>query len=201
MSRLTLLITLGVSMLVACGDQGEAPLVAEDILALNEEASQVMFGVEHYVTSDGIRKAHIVADTAFNIEDRSVIELRAMEVTFFDTDGNVTSILTADEGTYHWDTGNMTARENVVVVNPDENRRLETSVLNYNRSQDRIWSEETTRMFEPDGTVVEGTAFESDSSMDDIELTSARFVQPGESRTGPGDRGVRPGERGSGPGP
>ncbi len=179
MSRLTLSILIGVLALIACGDQSEAPLVAEDILALNEEANQVMFGVEHYVTSDGIRKAHIVSDTAFNIEDRAVIELRGMEVTFFDTDGNVTSILTANRGTYRWDSGNMTARESVVVVSPAEGRRLETSVLNYNRSQDRIWTEETTRIFEPDGTVVEGSAFESDSSMDDIELTSARFIRPG----------------------
>jgi LPS export ABC transporter protein LptC len=179
----TMLIVL---TLAACRDQAETPLVPEDILALNEEADQVMFGVDHYVTSDGIRKAHIVADTAFNIEDESIIDLRGdMKVTFFDRDGNITSILTAEEGSYHWDTGNMTARKNVVVVSPDERRRLETSVLNYNRSQDRIWSEETTRMFEPDGTVVEGTAFESDSSMENIELTSATFVQPGEGDTRP----------------
>jgi len=162
-----------------CGSESEPPLVAEDILQLNEEAKQVIFGLEHYVSDAGIRKAFIVADTAFNLEERSIIELRTMEVTFFDRDGNVTSILTADEGTYHYDSGNMTARENVVVVNPDEGRRLETSVLNYNRSQNRIWSDEATRMFEPDGTVVEGTAFESDSSMDDIDLTSARLIRPG----------------------
>lgn len=179
----TMLVILALG---ACRDQSETPLVAEDILALNEEADQVIFGLDHYVTSDGIRKAHILADTAFNVEERLVIDLRGgMEVTFFDRDGNVTSILTAEEGTYHWDSGNMTARENVVVVSPNEGRRLETSVLNYDRSQDRIWSEETTRMFEPDGTIVEGTAFESDSSMDNIDLTSARFVQPGEASTQP----------------
>lgn len=178
----TMLIILALG---ACRDQSETPLVAQDILELNEEANQVIFGLDHYVTSDGIRKAHIVADTAFNLEEKSVIDLRGMEVTFFDRDGNITSVLTAEEGTYHWDTGDMTARENVVVVSPDEGRRLETSVLNYNRSQDRIWSEEKTRMFEPDGTIVEGTAFESDSSMDNIELTSARFVQPGEAGTRP----------------
>lgn len=166
-------------MTVGCGSESEPPLVAEEILQLNEEAKQVLFGLEHYVTDAGIRKAFIVADTAFNLEERSIIELRGMQVTFFDREGNVTSILTANEGTYQYDSGNMTARENVVVVNPSEGRRLETSVLNYNRSQNRIWSEERTRMFEPDGTIVEGTAFESDSSMDDIDLTSARLIRPG----------------------
>lgn len=164
--------------LVGCGEESEPPLVAEDILRLNEEAKQVIFGLEHYVTEEGIRKAHIVADTAFNIEERSTIELRRMQVTFFDAEGTVTSILTADHGTYQYNTGNMTARQNVVVLNPSEGRRLETSVLNYNRSQDRIWSEERTRMHEPDGTVVEGTAFESDSSMEQIDLTSARLIRP-----------------------
>jgi hypothetical protein len=34
-------------------------------------------------------------------------------------------------------------------------------------------------MFEADGTVVEGTAFESNSGMEQVNLTSARAVSPG----------------------
>jgi LPS export ABC transporter protein LptC len=165
---------------LACRDSGEPPLVDPEILESVAESNQVAMGVEHYITADGIRRAHVRADTAFFLKDSPVIQLRIMQVTFFDNLGDTTSVLTALQGDYNWSTGDMTARDEVVVVNPKEGRRVETSVLFYNRVEDRIWGDAYTRMVEADGTVIEGTAFETNSSMDQIELTSARLVrQPG----------------------
>ena len=164
--------------LLACRDSGEPPLVAEEILQLNPEANQVLFGFEHYVTAEGIRRALVEADTAFLLEGRPIVELRELQVTFYNVNGEETSVLTAREGTYDWDNGDMTARTDVVVVNRAE-ERLETSVLYYLRPEDRIWSDEQTTMFYPDGSVVEGTSFESDSKMEQINLTSPRFTRPG----------------------
>ncbi len=101
-----------------------------------------------------------------------------MKVTFYNAIGEVTSILTSREGTYEWDSGNMVARTDVVVRNPVEGRRIETSILHYERAADRIWSDAPTQMIEADGTVVEGSAFESNSRMDQADLTSARLVRP-----------------------
>jgi LPS export ABC transporter protein LptC len=165
--------------LSACRDTGEPPLVAEEILQLNSEANQVVIGLEHYVTSEGVRRAHVLADTAFFLEDQSLVELRGMQVTFYHTTGDTSSVLTSRDGTYDWETGDMTATHDVVVVNPREGRRVETSVLYYDRAMDRIWSDAFTKMIEVDGTVVEGTAFESDSRMDQIDLTSPRLIRPG----------------------
>ncbi|MEE9133688.1 MAG: LPS export ABC transporter periplasmic protein LptC [Gemmatimonadota bacterium] len=165
--------------LVSCRDSGEPPLVAEEVLQLNEKANQVVFGLDHYVTNQGVRRAHIKADTAFFLENESVVELRVMEVTFFDAMGDTTSILTAQEGTYDWSTSNMTAAIDVVVISPREGRRVETSVLNYNSAMDRIWGDQPTTIIEADGTVVEGTAFETNARMDRVDLTSARIVRPG----------------------
>ena len=165
--------------LVACADSGEPPLVAEDILALNPEANQVGFGVVHYMANEGIRRARVTADTAFYIDNKTLIDIRVMEVIFFDAQGDTASILTAREGTYNWNTGNMTARTDVVVVNPRENRTVETSVLNFDSTSDRIWGDEPTTITEADGTVIEGTAFETNSRMDRVDLTSAHIVRPG----------------------
>jgi LPS export ABC transporter protein LptC len=173
---LTVALALG---LYACGDGGDAPLVAEEILRLNSEANQIVIGLDHYVTSEGIRRAHVEADTAFFLENQALVELRIMKVTFYNAMGEVTSILTSREGTYEWDTGNMVAETDVVVRNPVEGRRIETSILYYERAADRIWSDAATKMIEADGTVVEGTAFESNSRMDQADLTSARLVRPG----------------------
>lgn len=169
---------LAVPLLAACADRGETPLVAEEILQLNAQANQVVIGLEHNVASEGIRRAHVVADTAFFIEDQTIVELLVMQVTFFDATGQVTSILTARMGTYDWDTADMVAEEDVVVINPAEGRRIETSVMYYNRAEDRIWSDAPTQMYEADGTIVEGSAFESNSGLDEVQLTSARLVKP-----------------------
>ncbi len=145
--------------LLACGESGEPPLVAEEILQLNPEANE--------------------ADTAFFLEGRPVVELRVLRVTFYNIAGEETSVLTSLEGTYDWDNGDMTARNDVVVVNRAEGRRLETSVLYYLRPEDRIWSDEPTTMIQADGTIIEGTAFESDSRMEQINLDSPRMTRPG----------------------
>lgn len=167
------------SVLAACGENGDAPLVAEEILRLNERANRVAIGLVHYVASEGIRRAKVVADTAFFIEEESLIELRNMEVTFYDEDGKETTVLTAHDGTYRWDTGNMTANQDVEVIKPVEGRRIETSVMYYDRPEDRIWSDAPTTMYEADGTIIEGTSFTSNSGMDRVELTEPRVVRRG----------------------
>ncbi len=178
-SRSVAIVCLGSLGLLSCGEGGEPPLVAEEILQLNPEANQVVFGLEHYVTTDGIRRALVEADTAFFLENRSLVELRELQVTFYNASGEETSVLTSREGTYDWQNGDMTARTDVVVINRAEERRIETSVLNYRRDEDRIWSDESTTMYEADGTVIEGTAFESDSRMERIDLSSPRLTRPG----------------------
>lgn len=167
------------SCLLACGESGEPPLVAEEVLQLNPEADQVVFGLEHYVTANGIRRALVEADTAFFLEGRPIVELRVLRVTFYDVDGEETSVLTSREGTYDWDNGDMTARTDVVVVNRAEGRRLETSVLYYLRPEDRIWSDEHTTMIEADGTTIQSSYFESDSRMEQINLDPIRLTRPG----------------------
>ncbi len=179
--RYLIILALGIPFL-ACRESGEPPLVAEEILALNPEANQVGFGVVHYMANEGIRRARVTADTAFYIEDKTLIDIRIMEVVFFDGQGDTTSILTAREGTYDWNTGNMTAKTDVVVVNPREGRTVETSVLYYESSADRIWGDQPTTITQADGTVIEGTAFETTSRMDQVDLTSMHIVRPGTQR-------------------
>lgn len=172
------LVTFLAIALTACSESGDPPLVAEDVLQLNQEANQVVFGLTHWVTSEGVRRARVEADTAFFIEGEATVELRMMRVLFFDVCGDTTSILTAREGEYDWNTQNMVAERDVVVVNPKDGRRVETSVLHYNRTEDRIWGDQPTKIYE-DGMVTEGTAFETDSRMDRVQITSPRVVRPG----------------------
>lgn len=176
--RLSLACATLLLFVSACGESEEAPLVAEEILRLHDQADQVIFGLEHHVTAAGIRKARILADTAFFLADQPVVELHGLTVNFYDSNGALTSILSSDAGTYAWDTGDMTATGSVVVVNPQEGRRIETSIMHYDRVRHRIWGDELTRMIEADGTIVEGSTFDSDANLTEVNLTSARLQKP-----------------------
>ena len=175
--RWTALLALTLAA-VACDDAGEPPLVAEDIMLIHEMSDQIVIGLEHYVSSQGIRRAHVLADTAFFLEGQSGVELRVLTVSFFDNTGALTSILTSRTGTYDWDTGDMTATDSVVVVNPAEGRRIETSVMHYDSLKGRSWSDQPTTMVEADGTVVKGTAFDSDAGITEVNMTSATVQKP-----------------------
>lgn len=177
MRRAILLGMMVAAGATACRKVSDEPLVGSDLLELR--TNQVVIGLEHFVTVDGVRRAHLIADTALFVEDSTVVDLVTVHLAFYAGDGQISSVLTSDRGRYDWDTGDMTGIGHVVVLDPATARRLETSVLHYDNRRDRIWSDSLTRVFEPDGTQLEGVAFESDPGLDHVNLESARLRKPG----------------------
>lgn len=163
-------------VVAACGPSDPGPLAEAALLRL--QCDQLMLGLEHYVTAEGVRRARVVADTACFLEDRATVQLTRVRVTFYDPLGAPSSNLTSDSAAYDWMSGDMRALGNVVVVDAESGRRVETSVLHYERPQERIWSDQPTTMTEPDGTVVEGTGFRSSSALDQVEMDNARLTRP-----------------------
>src|SRR5712691_12240402 len=88
-------------------------------IAAPDSADQVLLGMSHYVMDAGIQRAHVRADTAYFYSPAQTAELRNVHITFYDTRGAETSTLTSRQGTYHWRSGDMEARGNVVVVRTD----------------------------------------------------------------------------------
>ena len=173
------LVAILAAGLTACGESDEPLLVTDDMVQLTREANQVVLGGTMWVTSEGVRRAQVVADTAFIVDEEATVELRVMTVVFYGAAGDTTSILTSREGEYDWYSQNMVARGDVVVVNPKDGRRVETSVVYYDGLDDRIWGDQPTKIWEPDGTLVEGTAFETDPRMDRVELTAPSMAKSG----------------------
>src|SRR6185503_16373509 len=81
-----------------------------------DSADQVLFGMSHYVTANGVQRARVRADTAYFYSGTQTASLRRVHITFFNALGGETSTLTARQGIYHWRTGDMEASGNVVVV-------------------------------------------------------------------------------------
>jgi LPS export ABC transporter protein LptC len=122
-----------------------------------DTADQVVFGLNHQLTIDGVLRTRLQADTAYMYQSSQVAQLRKVTVTFFSPEGRQTSTLTSREGRYEWRTGDMEARGDVVAVTPD-NRRLTTTVLRYRRESQEIEGPEDF-VFDAPGRHLEGEGF------------------------------------------
>jgi len=137
-----------------------------------DSADQVLFGVRHYVTRDGVVQALVLADTAFVFDARQTAELRGVRTTFYSSTGVEHSVLTSREATYDGRTGDMEARGQVVVVAKD-GRRLETEVLRYDRAAGKI-SSDVPFVFEEPGRRMAGRSFVSDPDFQNLEAQGVR---------------------------
>jgi LPS export ABC transporter protein LptC len=156
MTRRLIVLAGALSALLACRD-GSRPTAT---ITPADTADQVLIGMSHYVTSDGVQRARVRADTAAFFSPSQSAELRHLHITFFKPDGSESSTLTAREGTYHWRTGNMEARGNVVVVTTD-GRTLRTEQLRYDEVRAEVSSDHPF-VFDGPNRHIEGEGFTSD---------------------------------------
>jgi LPS export ABC transporter protein LptC len=140
----------------ACSGPERPPTAASPA----DTADQVVFGLKHQLTMDGVLRTRVEAETAYFYQNSQKALMRHIKVTFYSLEGKVTSTLTGDGGLYEWRTQNMEARGHVVAVTPD-NRRLTTSVLSYDRQSATINGPEAF-VFDAPERHLEGDGFTSD---------------------------------------
>ncbi|MDH3296831.1 MAG: LPS export ABC transporter periplasmic protein LptC [Gemmatimonadota bacterium] len=164
----------GVLLLVAassgCRDNaaasGDAPSIFEG------GADQVMLGVEHYMTADGVRRGRLLADTALTFEDASRVELRNPRIQFFDEAGVDRGLLTSASGEYDLESGDMTVHRNVVLtgsVRSGAPARLETDSLAFEAASNRLTTDASWILTHQDGTVERGVGLVTDPALENIE--------------------------------
>jgi LPS export ABC transporter protein LptC len=170
------LAALAAVALAACGGMDTPPTMT----VVNDSVDQVLYGLKHNLTSDGVLRAHLEADTAYFYQASQRADLRGVKVIFYSPAGVQTSTLTSDSGTYDWRSGNMQARGNVVAVTPDK-RRLTTSALRYDRATDQI-SGPNTFVFDAPERHLEGESFSSDPEFKNVVTKKPRhgLVRPRE---------------------
>ncbi|HEX6939131.1 MAG TPA: LPS export ABC transporter periplasmic protein LptC [Longimicrobiales bacterium] len=141
----------------ACGAGDQGPVAGEEYARL--AADNVVAGVEHFVTRDGIRQAVLRADTGYFYEDSARVDLVNVHLTLFRGTGEEAADLTSAAGQLNQRTEAMVARGNVVLVTVD-GRRIETEELHYDPRQQRIWSDVRTVHIQ-NGARLEGESFEA----------------------------------------
>ena len=94
--------------LLSCQEEVVRPSVT---LEAADTADQVLYGMEHYVTDQGLRRSLVEADTAYVYQNTQMVEMRGVKVTFYSPSGEITSTVTGDSGTYLTRDGSMSAPE------------------------------------------------------------------------------------------
>lgn len=135
--------------------------------------SNVFYGMVAFMSSNGVREGRIQADTAYAFPDSSMVRLRGMTAIFFDENGNERATVTGREGEWDQETDRMSAYGDVVLLVHSDGSKIESPELQYDPDQDRVWSDSATVQTSADGSVLSGTAFESD-----IEFTDVRLMNP-----------------------
>ncbi len=174
--RMTLLGVL-VGVLSACAQPPTTPVASSDLQGI--KADVVFYGMESYLTSQGIRQGRVQADTAYMFNDSSAIEVRGMHVVFYDDEGREKATVTSNRGELDRKSDRMIARGNVVLVVAADGRKIESAELHYDPDLNRIWSDSATVMHNG-SQVTRGTAFQSDLEFKNVRIENPRGAVGGD---------------------
>ena len=139
-----------------------------------DSADQVLEGFAHFVTTDGVRKSRIEADTAWLYEATQAATLHNVRITFFDAKGAERSRLTARRARYRWQDGSLDAEGDVVLTAPDGGK-LQSEVLKLDNKENRISTDRPFR-FERGAERIEGTSLRSDPEFTNVVTDRPRGV-------------------------
>ncbi len=156
-------------------DTGDAPSVFAD------GADQVMLGVEHYMSVDGVRRGWLIADTAYTYEEASRVDLRNLQIRFFDEAGLDRAVLTSQSGVYDMESGNMTVYGDVVLdgrMRGSATARLETDSLAFDAASDDLTTDASWTLTHGDGTVERGVGLVTDPALENIETRDWSVSRP-----------------------
>ncbi len=135
--------------------------------------------VEVREESAGGGRWRLVADQAWVYDQEGRTALKNVKVYVEDKDRHWT--ITGEEGDFFKAKKDLEVRKNVVMVS-DDGLRLETTVLRWRAADRHLWTDVPVRLFRHDGTVIDGSAF--DSNMDDNATLVKGRVRATFMRTG-----------------
>lgn len=174
---LTLLLDALVVWSVACSE-GVKPTAT---ITAADTADQVLFNMTTYVTTNGVLRAKVLADTSYLYNSTQLAEMKNVHVTFYDATGRETSTLTCREGTLR-NAGDMEGRGNVVVVRASDDGTLRTEKIDFNQRANQVSSDQPFT-FDTPQQHLKGVGFTSDPDFKDLKAqrvtgTGGKFVLP-----------------------
>jgi LPS export ABC transporter protein LptC len=158
-ASMTLVVT-ALALSVACKDSNQPPVVSGSTAA--DSADQMFLGMKTILTSKGVQRADLTADTAFVLEDQTRFDLRNPHVVFTTETG-------APQGTMSGNRGVYSTRQQIlegwgdVVVKMVDGRTLKSPHVVYNQANHTVTSD-TNYTITRGRDVQSGIGFTADQS-------------------------------------
>lgn len=169
------------SLLSACTDAGVRPTA---VTQAADSADQIALKMTTTITSEGVRRSYVEAETAYVYQSQALTDLRRMKVLFFDEQGNLKSTLVAERGLLGTFTKRLEASGHVVVTSPD-GRKLQTEHLIYDKQANQITVDTAFIAEGPTGRLT-GNHAVSDPGFTNITVRQPKGAQKGKGFLLPG---------------
>jgi LPS export ABC transporter protein LptC len=151
---------VAIAVTAASHDAPQTPVAAKAGIA--DTADQVFFGAQFVLTTRGIQRGDLTADTAYILEDQTRFDLRRTHVVFTTETGAPQGTMTGDRAIYSTRTTILDGRGNVVVKLVD-GRTLTSPHVIYNQGAHLISSDTNYTISDTRGSQT-GIGFTSDQS-------------------------------------
>jgi LPS export ABC transporter protein LptC len=122
----------------ACHDSKAPPVAAGPSVA--DSADQILFGMQYLLSTKGIQRGDLRADTAFVMADQSHFDLRRAHVTFTTETGAPQGTMEGNRGVYNTQTQVLEGWGNVIVKLVD-GRTLESPHVVFNQLTHQLSSD------------------------------------------------------------
>jgi LPS export ABC transporter protein LptC len=144
----------------ACRDTAQPPVASGTGVA--DSADQVFFGARFLLTTRGVQRGDLTADTAYVLDDQTRFDLRKAHVVFTTETGAPQGTMDGNRGIYSTRTQILDGRGNVIVKLVD-GRTLTSPHVTYNQATHQISSDTSYTISDSRGTQT-GVGFTSDQA-------------------------------------
>jgi LPS export ABC transporter protein LptC len=154
------LMLFAAAALAACSGKSQPPVAAGASAA--DSADQVFIGMKTVMTTDGVQRATLIADTAFVLDDQTRFDLRRPHVTFTTETGAPQGTMEANKGMYNTRLQTLEGWGDVFIRMVD-GRTLKSPHVIYNQMNHTV-SSDTTYTITRGNDVQSGIGFTADQS-------------------------------------
>ncbi|HEY4305901.1 MAG TPA: LPS export ABC transporter periplasmic protein LptC [Gemmatimonadaceae bacterium] len=154
------LALVALSVVTACKDTNQPPVVSGTSVA--DSADQMFLSMKTLLTTKGVQRADLTADTAYVLEDQTKFDLREPHVIFNDSTGARQGTMESKRGVYSTRSQTLEGWGDVVVKMVD-GRTLKTPHVIYNQLNHTVTSD-TSYTITRGTDVQSGMGFTADQS-------------------------------------
>jgi LPS export ABC transporter protein LptC len=164
-------------ILASCGEE-----VDTSMLEVYLGPTSIAYDVDLVHSDSAIIRTHLKAKKQMEYEDGNLEFPEGIEITFFDSEGNVSTTMRADKGFYERAKNLYRGEGDVRVDNLEKEQKLSSEELFWDPGSKKIYTDKFVTIQEKE-TLFNGTGMEADEGFNEYKLfkvINSRTILPGE---------------------